>query len=319
ADVYKLLPMDECIRLMAEAFKTLGRGDALNPLRRGFMLPDKSALLAMMPAYMSDIKAMGLKILSIVPSNQSPEYDSHMGVVLLFEIEQGKLRSIIEAGSITAIRTAAASGLATDLLARKDAGNLAILGSGIQAQSHISAMQAVRKIERIRVWSRTPEHAERFTRKESARNTLKIENCATVEEAVKGADIICTCTGAVEPILLGKEISLGAHINAVGSSIPFARELDSEAVAGATLFVDRRESAFNEAGDFLIPKKEGVIDDNHIKGEIGELLLGLVEGRRSPDETTIFKSLGIAVQDLVSANYLFNKAVETGIGTWIEF
>jgi ornithine cyclodeaminase len=311
--------MGECIKLMAEVFKALSRGEALNPLRRGMQLPDRSALLAMMPSYMAEISSMGVKVLGITSGAKAANMDSHIGAVLLFDSQDGRLKSIIDASSVTEIRTAAASGLATDLLARKDACDLAVLGSGVQARSHLSAMLSVRKIERIRVWSRNCDNAERFKEKESARHSINIERCASVEEAVNNADIICACTGAEEPILFGEMIAPGAHINAAGSSYPFARELDSAAVKRSALFTDLIESALNEAGDFLIPKKEGIIDDDHIRGEIGDVLLGNKAGRRSPDEVTLYKSLGIAVQDLGSADYIYNKATTAGIGTWIEF
>jgi len=304
--------------VMAEALKTLGGGDAINPLRHGLLLPEKSGVLAMMPAYCGDIKAMGVKVISVFPGNQGTEYDSHQGAVLFFEPEHGRLLAIIDASSITAIRTAAVSGVATQLLACQDAGDLALLGSGVQAHTHLAAMLLARTIRRVRVWSRTLEHAQTFAQRESERHGIEVKPMLTAREAVEGADIICITTAASEPVLMGDWLAPGAHINAVGSSVPFARELDTAAVVKSRLFVDRRESTVNEAGDFLIPKKEGVIGDDHIQGEIGEILLGHVTGRKSPEEITLFKSLGLAVEDVASAHHIYQKASEKGLGTWVE-
>jgi ornithine cyclodeaminase len=180
-------------------------------------------------------------------------------------------------------------------------------------------MLLARKIRRVRVWSRTLDHAQAFAQRESERHNIQVEPIATAREAVEGADIICTTTAAREPVLMGDWLAPGAHINAVGSSVSSARELDTAAVVKSRLFVDRRESTLNEAGDFLIPKKEGVIGDDHIQGEIGEVLLGQVAGRKSPEEITLFKSLGLAVEDVASAQHIYQKAAAKGAGTWIEF
>lgn len=317
-EVSQLLPMADCIEVMAEALKTLARGEAILPLRPVLWLPEKVGALGMMPAYMGDLQIMGLKIVSVFPGNHGTEYDSHMGAVMLFETKHGQPLAIMDATEITAIRTAAVSGLATRLLAREDAGDLAILGSGTQARTHLEAMLLCRKIRRVRVWSRNPENGRRFAERESRRHNIRVEVMPAVLAAVQGADIVCTTTSSPDPILPGKYLSTGAHINAVGSSVPFARELDTEAVLKARLFVDRRESTVNEAGDFLMPKKEGVIGDNHIQGEIGEILLGEVKGRKSQQEITLFKSLGLAVEDLASANHIYKKAIDGGMGTKVE-
>jgi ornithine cyclodeaminase len=241
-----------------------------------------------------------------------------MGAVMLFETKHGQPLAIMDATEITAIRTAAVSGMATKLLAREDAGDVAILGSGTQARTHLEAMLLCRKVRRVRVWSRNPENGRHFAERESRRHNIGVELMPTVEAAVLGANIICTTTSSPDPILFGKHLSAGAHINAVGSSVPFARELDTEAVVRSRLYVDRRESTVNEAGDFLIPKREGAIGDSHIQGEIGEILLGKVKGRRSPEEITLFKSLGLAVEDLASANHIYKKAMSVGMGTKVE-
>jgi ornithine cyclodeaminase/alanine dehydrogenase-like protein (mu-crystallin family) len=318
SEVRQLLPMAECIEVMSEALKTLSQGKAILPLRPVMWLPEKVGALGMMPAYMEDLQIMGLKIVSVFPGNHGTEYDSHMGAVMIFETKHGQPLAIMDATEITAIRTAAVSGVATRLLAREGSGDLAILGSGTQAKTHLEAMLLCRKIRRVRIWSRNPENGRRFAERESRRHNIHVDLMPTVQAAVQGADIICTTTSAPDPILLGTYLSAGAHINAVGSSVPFARELDTEAIVKARLFVDRRESTVNEAGDFLIPKKEGAIGDSHIQGEIGEILLAKVKGRKSQEEITLFKSLGLAVEDLASANHIYKKAMAGGMGTKIE-
>jgi ornithine cyclodeaminase len=317
-EVLSLLPMGECMEVMVHTLAELARGEALLPLRSIMWLPEKVGALGMMPAYLKAAEVLGLKVISVFPGNHGTEFDTHQGAVMLFEAKNGRPLAVIDATEITAIRTAATSGVATKLLARDDAGDLAILGSGTQATKHLEAMLLARPIRRVRVWSRNPAHAAGFAEREVRQRGVMVEPVATAEEAVRGADLICTTTGSPDPVLRGEWITPGAHINAVGSSVPFARELDTRAVAGSRLFVDRRESTINEAGDFLFPKKEGAIGDDHIQGEIGELLIGRVAGRRSANEVTLFKSLGLAIEDLASAHHIYTKAIQRGIGTRVE-
>lgn len=319
AQVTQLLPMHECIAVMERAFTALARGQATLPLRPIMWLPDKSGLMALMPSHLGDINAMGLKAISVFPGNEGTEFDSHQGVVLLFETKHGRLLAILDATSVTAIRTAAASGLATKLLAREDAGDLAILGSGTQARTHLEAMLAVRKIRRVRVFSKHPENVARFAERESSNHGIKIEAMPTARAAVESADLICVTTTSRDPVLLGEWIAPGTHINAVGSALPTARELDTGAVLKSRLYTDRRESLLNEAGDFIIPKNQGALTDAHIVGELGDLVIGTIAGRRSREETTLFKSLGLAIEDLASAQHIYSKAAEKNVGTWEEF
>ncbi len=318
-EVRQWLPMGECVDAMAEVLKTLGRGDAVNPLRNLMWLPDKSGLMGVMPAYLGVARVMGLKAISVFPANHGTEFDSHQGTVMLFETRNGRLLAMMDAGKITAIRTAAVSGVATRLLAAANAENLAILGSGVQAETHLEAMRVVRNIKHVRVWSRNFDHAREFVGQASARLSIDIEAVQSAARAVEGADIICTVTSSTDPVLKGDWIAPGAHINAVGSSVPFARELDTAAVVKSKLFVDRRESTLNEAGDFLIPKKEGAVGHDHILGEIGEILLDKVDGRESEEDITLFKSLGLAVEDVAAAHHIYQKLTEQGGGRWIEF
>ena len=318
-EVQRLLPMDECMGAMEKVLASLARGEALLPLRTILWLPEKVGGLGLMPAALLPDRVVGLKAITFFPGNEGTELDTHQGAVLLFEAERGRLLAVIDATSITAIRTAAVSGVATRALAREDAGDLAILGSGTQARTHLEAMRAARPIRRVRVASKSPENARVFAAREAKAQGIEIEPVATAREAVRGADLVCTTTSSREPVLLGEWLSPGAHVNAVGSSVPFARELDTAAVVRSRLYVDRRESAVNEAGDFLIPKKEGAIGDGHIVGELGEVLTGRVAGRGSPEEITLFKSLGLAVEDVASARHIYEKAKASGQGRFLEF
>ena len=318
SEVRRLLPMGECMAVMAEALSALARGDAILPLRPIMWLPEKRGALALMPSYLDDIKAIGVKVITVMPGNHGTAYDSHQGAVLLFEATHGRLLAMMDATSITAIRTAAVSGVATRLLARDDAQSLAILGSGVQATTHLAAMCEARAITSVAVWSRSAEHATRFAEREGERHGITIRVANTVEDAVAAADIICTTTAAREPVLRGEWITPGTHINAVGASVPSSRELDTTAVARARLYVDRRESALSEAGDFLIARSDGAINDDHIVAEVGELLLGTAIGRQTQGEITLFKSLGLAIEDLAAANYIYTKAVEMRMGTLVE-
>jgi ornithine cyclodeaminase len=323
-EVIELLPMKECIDVMREALSALAYGQVHQPLRTIIRPAGAKGLMGMMPAYMSgggidDRAAFGLKAICIFPGNPAKGMDAHQGAVLLFSGESGELLAMMNASAITAIRTAAVSGVATDLLARVDACNLALLGSGVQARSHLAAISQVRSLQRCRIASRNIEHAQNFAAEMRKSFSFELEPVATVEEALEGADLIVAATTAVEPIVRREWISAGAHLNVVGSSSPNAREVDSATMAAASLFVDRRESTINEAGDYLFAARDGVIGPDHIRAEIGEVLKGDKPGRTSPEEITLFKSLGLATEDLFAAAYLFRNARERKIGSWVEF
>jgi ornithine cyclodeaminase/alanine dehydrogenase-like protein (mu-crystallin family) len=317
ATVRRLLPMDKCIDLMADALAGLARGNAVNPLRSVLMLPFETAApsaLATMPAALGDPPALGVKIISVYPGNHEAGIESHQGFVLLFEPEHGSPVALIDAIEITAIRTAAVSGLATRLLAGSEAADLAILGSGTQARSHLEAMRAVRPIGRVRAWSPHRARLDAFL-DWAATSDLPVEATPDARTAVDGADIVCTVTASREPVLEGAWLAPGAHVNAVGASQPGSRELDNEAIRRSRLFVDRRESTMTESGDYLIPLREGAIGEDHIVAEIGEVAAGLAAGRRSANEVTVFKSLGLAIEDLAAARWVHQRAVETGSGS----
>lgn len=318
SEVRRLLPMEECIGVMAEALRSMAAGRAVLPLRSIVWLPGETGALATMPAYLEDPRALGVKVITVFPGNLGTELDAHQGAVLLFETEHGRPLAIADATEITAIRTAAVSGAATRALAREDAGDLAILGSGTQARTHLEAMRVVREIRRVRVWSRNPDHARRFAERASEAHGVAVEPMGSAQEAVDGADLICTTTSSREPVLRGAWVRAGAHINAVGFSGPGGRELDTEAVVRSLLFVDRRESALNEAGDVMVPLAEGAIGEGYIRGELGEVLLGRVAGRTSPEEVTLFKSVGLAIEDVAALHHLHRRALEAGGGTRVE-
>jgi ornithine cyclodeaminase len=273
-----------------------------------------------MPSYSSGThSAFGLKAICIFPGNAAQGKDSHQGAVLLFSAESGELLAVINASAVTAVRTAAVSGVATRSLAREDAGDLCVIGAGVQARSHVEAMSHVRRIRRCRVTSRRIERTRQFADELRSSYTFPIEAVGTVEAALRGADLIVTATNSAEALVRREWVSAGAHLNAVGSCTPNTRELDAATVAASSLFVDSIESAVNEAGDYLRAVLDGAVGPGHIRAELGEVLRGTKPGRTSTDEITLFKSLGLAVEDLSAAQYLYDKSKETGAGTWVRF
>jgi ornithine cyclodeaminase/alanine dehydrogenase-like protein (mu-crystallin family) len=316
-DVARLLPMEECIEAMAEALAALQRGEMEQPLRFVVRPAEAAGLMGLMPAYRSRPEAAyGLKAVCVFPGNPARGLDAHQGAVLLFDDETGVLRAAVNASAITAIRTAAVSAVATRLLAREDARVLAVLGAGVQARSHLQAMAAVRNFERARIWSRTPGRAAALAA--AAEVPFPVEPAPSAEEAIREADVVCTTTSSPEPVVRRGWLTAGAHLNAVGSSIPTTRELDTETMAAASLFVDRRESTLNESGDFLFAQREGAIGPEHIRAELGELLTRAAAGRTSAEELTVFNSLGLAVEDLAAVEHVYRRAREEGAGTEVD-
>ncbi len=296
-DVERLLTMDECIEAMTDVLAALGRGALYQPLRFVLRPPQAQGLMGFMPAHRGgdDGGAFSLKEIMVVPGNPARGLDAHQGGVLLHDGETGQLRALLNASPITAIRTAAVSAVATRALARPDARTVAIIGTGVQGTSHAAAMQAVLDSPEIRMWSR--------------------KTGGSAEDAVRGADVVCTCTTSAEPVLRREWLAPGTHVNAVGASVPTARELDEETIRAATLVVDRRESALNEAGELLVPG----LGEEQIAAELGEVLIGAHPGRTSDDELTVFKSLGLAVEDLAAAELVVRRAREQGAGVEVDF
>ena len=320
SDIKLLLPMRECIDVMADALADLTRGAFLQPLRMVVRPPEARGVMAMMPAYRQRPRtAYGLKAICFFYGNAAFNKDAHQGCVLLSSGDTGELLAIMNATAITAVRTAAVSGLAARLLSRQDAHDLAIVGAGGQARMHLRAFSEVREIKRARVVSLNPEHPKQLAEEMRDELPFPVEPMTSVEDALKQADLIVTATSAREPVIRREWIADGAHVTGIGTYSAESREIDSATMAAARIFVDRRESALNEAGDFILPLKEGLLTEASIVGEVGEVLLGQVPGRTSPDEITLFKSLGLAIEDLACAEYLFEKAKSQQLGTWIPF
>jgi ornithine cyclodeaminase/alanine dehydrogenase-like protein (mu-crystallin family) len=300
-EVRSLLTMAECVEAMEAVLAGLARGELYQPLRPVFRPPGAPGLIGLMPAHRSSAPPLyALKEIVITPSNPAERsLDAHQGGVLLHDGETGELVALLNASPLTEVRTAAVSAVATRALSRPDARVVAVLGGGAQSRSHVEAMRLVLPDAEIRVWKRREE--------------------PTPERALAGAEVVCTCTSAREPIVRREWLAPGAHVNAVGASIPTARELDGATVAAATLFVDRRESAEHEAGDLLLAIEEGAVGRDHVAAELGEVLVGAHPGRTTHDELTVFKSLGLGVEDLAAAELVVRKAREHGVGVEVDF
>lgn len=321
--VRDLLPMPESIALMRQALRIFSAGRLIQP-QRGMLRAAAGDALAVMPAYVepsgdAPTAGFGIKLIAIKPGNPARGLDAHLGLVLVFDEETGMPRALMDGAAVTAVRTAAVSAVATGLLASPEATTLAIIGAGVQARTHLEAMAQVRDLQVARVWSRTPGRAAALAKWAVNRALpLPVEVAPTVAEATRDAGIICTVTASAQPLLAAADVSPGAHINAVGSSFPDRRELASDLVTRCSIFVDSRESAIREGGDICIPVAEGSLVPGAIRAEIGEVLLGRSAGRRSPQEITLFKSLGLAVEDVLAGFAVDRRARELGLGTAVE-
>jgi ornithine cyclodeaminase len=319
-EVERLLPMGKCIDVMQDAFVALARNEVDQPLRHIFKPGNIKGVMALMPSFRGGAKPLfGLKAICVFPGNANIGKDAHQGGVLLFDGTTGEPLAMINASAITAIRTAAVSGLATRVLAKPDADSLAIIGAGVQARAHLEAIACVRPLKFARVAARRFESARAFATEMQGRHAFPIEPVESAAAAVRDAKIIVTATTAREPVLKREWIAPGAHINAIGTFSPRAREIDSQTMKDATVVVDRRESAFNEAGDYLLAASEGVINEASIAAELGEVLIGSHPGRTSRDEITLFKSLGLAMEDMAAAEYVLERARATHSGAEVEF
>jgi ornithine cyclodeaminase len=306
-EISRRLTYEVCIPIVREAMIAFSKGETKQLLRS--ILPlSEGRLFGVMPGAMGAHEVFGAKLISVFKDNFAKGAQSHQGVIVLFEPDSGAPVCVLHAGEITAIRTAAASAVATDALARPDARRLAILGYGEQAATHARAIGKVRKLESIRVWGRSHDRARAFADAMQAELATPVRPAATAREAVAQADIICTVTTAAEPILLGQWVSPGAHVNIVGSSYAGPVEVDNDLVARTRFVVDSREGVLAQGAEFLRAKDAGLIGEEHIAAEIGEVLAGAVAGRRSAEEITAYKSLGHIVQDLASAWALHSAA-----------
>jgi ornithine cyclodeaminase/alanine dehydrogenase-like protein (mu-crystallin family) len=320
-DVTQLLPVAECIPLMRTTLAALSRGEGIQPLRNVVRPPGVPGLLALMPGFVraGDRGVLGVKVLGIFGGNPGIGKDAHQGVVLLLDPETGEARAVVNASAITGVRTAAVSAVATDALARPDARVLTVLGSRVQAQWHVSALVHVRSLTQVRLTARDHVRGRAVAERLRPECATPIEYVPDVGAAVEGADIVVTATTAASPVLRRSWLAPGAHVNAVGACVPTDRELDTDAVADSSFYVDRRESALNESGDYRMAAAERGFGPEFIRAELGEVLAGTAPGRQSDGELTVFKSLGLAVEDLASAAYVVQAAARTGNGTRAAF
>jgi ornithine cyclodeaminase len=340
-DVHRLLTYGECADAMRTALVALARGEVYQPLRTIITPPGAAGMMGLMPTYAPGVAgegavgggdeagigepvagvagAYGLKAICVTPGNPAAGLDAHQGIVLLSSAQTGEPLAVLNASAITEIRTAAVSTIATELLARADATELAIIGTGVQGRAHLLALAAARPLTGVRVAGRDPAKARRFAADMGELTGVPVTACASVADAVAGAGIVVTATSAVEPVLRKDWLAPGVHINAVGAYSPQARELDTDTVAAAALFADRRESVTSEAGDYLLAHAEGAVGPGQIRAELGELLTGAAPGRADDSEITVFESLGLAVEDLAAAALAYRKAADLGTGSWVEF
>jgi ornithine cyclodeaminase/alanine dehydrogenase-like protein (mu-crystallin family) len=304
-EVAKRLTYEMCIPIVRQAMIAFSRGETRQLLRSIIPLSD-GRLFGVMPGAMGAHAVFGAKLISVFPENFARGIQSHQGLVILFDPESGAPVCVVHAGELTAIRTAAASAVATDALARKDACRLTLLGYGEQAATHARSIGKVRDLKSIVVWGRSPERARAFAERTQAELEVPISAAGSVKEAVSEADIVCTVTSAAEPILMGEWVRPGTHLNLVGSSHAGPAEVDSEVVVRSRFIADSREGVLNQGAEFLRAKAAGLVDDKHIVAEIGQVLAGEIEGRRSAEEITVYKSLGHVVQDLATAWALYS-------------
>jgi ornithine cyclodeaminase/alanine dehydrogenase-like protein (mu-crystallin family) len=315
------LAIGECIEAMAAALGSLARREAQMPLRSVLRGTGSAGMLGLMPAYRGgEHPVYSLKSVCIFPANPQLGLDAHQGTVTLFDGETGRPTAILNASALTSIRTAAVSALATRLLSRADAESLAILGSGVQAQAHLRALMLVRAFRDVRIHSPNAEHASALaaTGRAEFGDEVSFTVCASAREALEGADVGVTATNSRTPVLERDWLAEGAHVNAIGASIPSARELDVATVAAAELFVDSRESAANEAGEYRLARSDGAIGEDHIRAELGEVATGAHPGRSGDAALTVFRSLGLAVEDLAAAELAVASARRAGAGTEVE-
>ena len=313
AQVARLLPMADAIPLMARTFEAVSAGRAQLPLRMAVQAPAPQNRLGVMPGCLDEPGALGVKVVALFPNAAS-----HAGFILLFDPNSGAPLALVNAGEITALRTAAASAAATRVLANPGAADLAILGTGVQAAAHLKAMAHARPLSRIRVWGRSPDKALAFAAAHGDDAPVPIEAMPSARAAVDGASLICTTTSSPTPILEGAWVSSGAHVNLVGSSFPTTREVDTPLVVRSRYYVDYLASALAQAGELKAAMDEGLVNADHIRGEVGQVLLSQVAGRETPGDVTVFKSLGNAAQDLASARWVYDRATETGDGVAVE-
>ena len=310
AEVQALLTMDDLIPVMADALAAFSTGAVTQPLRTVLEVGPQKAFYGVMPAYLPSVPALGTKLVTVYGTNPARGLPTHLATIVLLDPATGALLAIVDGRYITEARTAAVSAVSVQQLARPDARVLSLLGSGVQARSHLEAIARVRDLAEVRVWSRTAANAARFASDMQQHSAVPIVPMSSPQAAVDGADIIALVTAATEPVLFDAWVADGTHICAVGACRPTQREMDAALVARARLFVDSREAALAESGDIVLAIRDGAIDASHIRGELGAVVAGRVEGRRSPAEVTIFKSLGMAVEDVAAAALAYGRHIK---------
>jgi ornithine cyclodeaminase/alanine dehydrogenase-like protein (mu-crystallin family) len=323
-DVVAALPPQACAEAMAAALADHARGASFMPLRSVMAPPDAAGFLGLMPGWRGEHRgaaaAFALKAVCIVPSNPARGLDAHQGLVTLFDGDTGQPSAILDASAITEIRTAAVTAVATRVLSRPDARTLAILGAGTQARAHLAALLPVREFAQVRAYAPTEAHARAMVDQASdAAAPASLSVAASAQEALRDADVVVTATNSREPVLRREWLKPGAHLNAVGASTPRARELDTATVAASALFCDSRESLRHEAGEFQLAIAEGLIaGEQHVRAELGEVLAGTAQGRGGDGELTLFRSLGLAIEDLAAAETAVAAARAAGLGTEVD-
>jgi ornithine cyclodeaminase/alanine dehydrogenase-like protein (mu-crystallin family) len=325
-DVLAALSPEACAEAMAAVLAGHARGETFMPLRSVMMPPGAAGFMGLMPGWRGrpdgGAAAFALKAVCIMPGNPGRGLDAHQGLVTLFDGDSGVPTAILDASAVTAVRTAAVTAVATGTLARDDARTLAVLGAGTQARAHLRALAGVREFEQVRVYAPTRAHAQAVVQElagQAGAPRGELSVAASAEEAVRGADVVVTVTNAREPVLRRAWLKPGAHVSAVGASTPQARELDTDTVAASALFCDSRESLRHEAGEFRLAVAEGKIaGEEHVRAELGEVLAGTAAGRRDAAELTLFRSLGLAIEDLAAAQSAVAAATARGIGTEVE-
>jgi alanine dehydrogenase len=319
ADVRAVLSMDDLIAAMETALADFSAGTVTQPLRTVLEVGEHHAFYGVMPAYLPGTPALGTKLVTVFGGNTMLGLPTHLALIVLLDPHTGALRALMDGRYITEARTAAVSAVSVDHLAREDARTLAIIGSGVQARSHLEAISRVRDLSDVRVWSRSLARREAFLLDMQPHVTARITMATSAEAAVRGADVVVLVTASKEPVVRDEWIADGTHICAVGACRPAEREMPSSLVARADVFVDSREGALKEAGDIVLAIREGAITADHIRGELGEVAGGRAAGRRSPGRVTVFKSLGMAVEDVAAAHLAYVRARAQGRGREWQF
>ncbi|HEY2019276.1 MAG TPA: ornithine cyclodeaminase family protein [Bryobacteraceae bacterium] len=313
SDVRAVLSTTELIDAMESALASLSTGRVCQPVRTAIETADRT-FFALMPAFDQAHAILGAKLVTVTPANAGKGLHTHLAAISLFDPETGELTSVMDGRYITEVRTAAASAVSVRHLARADASVLAILGSGVQARSHLEALTTIRAFNEIRAWSPTGDHLHRFV----AEANLPVRAMASAQEAVRGADVVVLATNAVTPAIADSWVDAGTHVIAIGACRPSQQEIDPALVARANLVVDSKAAALQESGDILLPMREGRFTAEHVRAELGEVIAGQKPGRRNDSEVTLFKSLGQAIEDLVAADLAYRRARVAGRGTQVE-